>query len=70
LPIRRAAIFVEPGGHSSVLSAETFRRNGDADVDWKTPFGPRDQRVRIARHRQRRPTRQNSAGMSWRFGWL
>jgi hypothetical protein len=26
-----------------VLSAETFRGNGDADADWKAPFGPRDQ---------------------------
>ena len=33
-----------------MLSAETFRRNGDADADWEAPFGTRDQRVRIARH--------------------
>jgi hypothetical protein len=35
--------------HSSVLSAETFRRNGDVDADREAPFGPRDQRARIAR---------------------
>jgi hypothetical protein len=23
-----------------VLSAETFRRDGDADADWEAPFGP------------------------------
>jgi len=34
-----------------VLSAETFGRDGDADADWEAPFGPRDQRARIARHR-------------------
>jgi hypothetical protein len=32
-----------------VLSAETFRRDGDADADWEAPFGPRDQLARIAR---------------------
>src|SRR5438552_5904275 len=50
-PAVRAAVLVEPGGHSSVLSAETFRRDGDADADWEAPFGPCDQRARIARHR-------------------
>src|ERR1700736_888083 len=46
----RAAVLVEPGGHSSVLSAETFRRDGDADADWEAPFGRRDQSTRIALH--------------------
>ena len=23
-----------------MLSAETFRRDGDADADWEAPFGP------------------------------
>ena len=49
-PPVRVAILVEPGGHSSVLTDETFRRNGDADADWEAPFGPGDQRARIARH--------------------
>ena len=33
-----------------MLSAETFRRDGDADADWETPFGHRDQLARVARH--------------------
>src|ERR1700736_2405772 len=47
-PSVRAAVLVEPGGHSSVLSAETFRRNGDADADREVAFGHRDQLARIA----------------------
>src|SRR6266436_9162111 len=39
-PPVRAAVLVEPGGYSSVLSAETSRRDGDADADWEAPFGP------------------------------
>jgi hypothetical protein len=50
-PPVRAAVLVEPGGHSGVLSAETFRRDGDANADWEAPFGPRDQLARIAWHR-------------------
>src|SRR3984893_9399867 len=50
-PAVRAAILVEPYRHSSVLSAETFRRDGDVDADWEAPFGPRDQLARITRHR-------------------
>jgi hypothetical protein len=30
-----------------VLSAETFRRDGDADADWEAPLGTRDQLARI-----------------------
>ena len=45
-----AAVLVELVGHSSVLSAETFRRYGDADADWEAPFGRRDQSTRIALH--------------------
>src|SRR5438128_1409497 len=37
--------------HSGVLLTETFRRDGDADADWKTPFGARDQLARIGGHR-------------------
>jgi len=33
-----------------VLSAETFRRDGDADADWEAPFGYREQLARIAWH--------------------
>src|ERR1700730_4924701 len=32
-PAVRAAILIEPGGDSSVLLAETFRRDDDADED-------------------------------------
>jgi len=30
-----------------VLTAETFRRDGDAGAHWEAPFGPRNQRARI-----------------------
>jgi hypothetical protein len=50
-PPVRAAILVEPGGHSSVLSAEALRRDGDADADREPPFCPRDQLARIASYR-------------------
>jgi putative SOS response-associated peptidase YedK len=33
-----------------VLLAETFRRDGDADADWKAPFGHRDHVAGIAGH--------------------
>src|SRR6266850_3756929 len=39
-PPVRATVLIKPGRHSSVLSAETFRRDGDADADREAPFGP------------------------------
>jgi hypothetical protein len=49
-PPVRGAVLIKPSGHSSVLSAETFRRDGDADANWEAPLGPCDQRARIAWH--------------------
>jgi hypothetical protein len=49
--IKQEGVLFAVSSPDYVLSAETFRRDGDADADRKAPFGTRDQRARIARHR-------------------